>query len=100
MKIIAIEREIPGTQADAYQPLLKTEAARVWELYQAETIRELYFTLEQHTAVLVLECESAATAANILGTLPLVHAGLITFDLLPLIPYSGFARLFEKEALS
>jgi hypothetical protein len=29
-----------------------------------------------------------------LGTLPLVKAGLISFELMPLVPYPGFARLF------
>ncbi len=100
MKILAIERELPGVGADAFQPLLKAEAARAWELYQAETIRELYFQADQHTAVLVLECDSTAEAEQILGSLPLVRARLITFDLLPLVPYSGFARLFEKEVTS
>jgi hypothetical protein len=30
----------------------------------------------------------------VIESLPLVEADLITFDLLPLIPYDGFARLF------
>jgi hypothetical protein len=27
---------------------------------------------------------------------PLVEAGLITFDLIPLIPYNGYTRLFGE----
>ena len=34
--------------------------------------------------------------AGFLDTLPLVRAGLITFELVPLAPYPGLARLFEK----
>lgn len=96
MKILAIEEEIPNTREEAFQPLLKAEAARVWELYQAGIIRELYFHAEHHTAVLVLECSSTAEASELLNTLPLVQARLIQFEVIPLVPYSGFARLFEK----
>lgn len=96
MKILALERELPGHAAEEYQPHLRSEAARVWELYQAGLVREAYFDQERHTAVLVLECVDAAEARRLLDSLPLVQAGLITFDLLPLVPYDGFARLFQR----
>ena len=95
MKIFAIEKERPGVTPDQYQPYLRPEAARVWELYQSGHVREAYFNAEKHTAVLVLECSDLQEANNLLQTLPLVEAGLITFDLLPLVPYDGFVRLFE-----
>ena len=95
MKILALERELPGHADEEYRPHLRDEAARVWELYQAGLVREMYFHQEQHTAVLVLECADAAEARRLLDSLPLVQAGLIIFDLLPLVPYDGFARLFQ-----
>ena len=95
MKIFAIEKERPGVTPDRYQPYLRPEAAKVWELYQNGHVREAYFNAEKHTAVLVLECSDLQEANNLLQTLPLVEAGLITFDLLPLVPYDGFVRLFE-----
>lgn len=95
MKMIALEKERPGVTPDQYQPYLKSEAARVWELYQNGYIRESYFHAHKHTAVFVLECGDLQEARALLQTLPLVEAGLITFDLLPLVPYDGFARLFE-----
>ncbi len=97
MKILAIERELPGATAEAFRPHLKAEARRVWELYQAGVVRELYFRADEHVAVLMLECEDADAARAVLDTLPLVQAGLITFDVWPLIPYSGFARLFSSD---
>jgi hypothetical protein len=30
----------------------------------------------------------------VLGMLPLVQQGLITFEVIPLVPYPGFSRLF------
>ena len=94
MKILAIERETPGVTAEEFRPHLKAEAARAWELYQAGVFRELYFDRDRHSAVLMLECEDVDQAHRVLGTLPLVNAGLITFDIIPLMPYPGISRLF------
>ena len=43
MKILAMERELPGLQPDQFTPHLKSEAMRVWSLYQSGVVRELYF---------------------------------------------------------
>lgn len=94
MKILAMEVETEGTRPEQYQPFLKTEARHIWELYQSGLLREFYFRADRPEAVLILECEDAREAQHILSTLPLVEAGLIHFDLIPLAPYPGFARLF------
>ncbi|HCV44357.1 MAG TPA: superoxide dismutase [Bacteroidetes bacterium] len=97
MKILALERDVAGITDDAFTDvLLQTEAARAWELHQSGVIRELYFRQDRHAAVLVLECESVDEARSVLNTLPLVKHRLIDFEMIPLIPYSGFARLFGK----
>lgn len=100
MKLLALERELGDFPTQAYRPHLKAEAARVWALYQAEVLREIYFRADQHTAVLVLECSDEATARAVLDSLPLVQAGLIAFDLIPLTPYTGLSRLFGTSAPS
>ncbi len=97
MKILAIERERHGTRAEDFQAYLKAEAARAWELYVSGVFRELYFDRDRHNAVLMLECADVVEATELLNTLPLVQAGLITFDVIPLVPYPGFARLFAHE---
>jgi len=98
MKILAMEKEMPNVIAEKFTPhLKKAEAARVWELYQAGVFRELYFRQDRSDAVLVLECADLAEANQVLDTLPLVKEGLIAFDMIPLIPYPGFSRLFTKE---
>jgi len=45
--------------------------------------------------VLVLECMDVAEAETALASLPMVAAGLISFEVVPLRAYPGFARLFE-----
>lgn len=97
MKILALEKEMPGVTGEQFKIHLKAEAARVWQLYQAGVLRELYFRADCPTAVLVLECVDIAEAHQALDSLPLVREGLIAFDLLPLKPYPGFSRLFVSE---
>ena len=97
MKILAIEKEVPGLTAEDFKPHLKAEAVKVWELYQAGVFRELYFRQDRSEAVLILECADVEDANEVLNTLPLVKEGLITFDVIPLGPYPGFARLFAEE---
>jgi muconolactone delta-isomerase len=96
MKILAMEKEVPGVKDEQFQPqILKAEALRAWELYQAGVLRELYFRKDADSAVLVLECADLEEAGKMLSTLPLVKEGLIDFDIIPLGPYPGFSRLFE-----
>ena len=96
MKILAMEIENTDAKPEQYGPHLKAEARRVWELYQSGMIRELYFRADRAEAVLMLECADVKEAQQTLESLPLVQAGLITFDVIPLIPYPGFARLFGE----
>jgi muconolactone delta-isomerase len=95
MRILSIERPVPGVEAEQVTTeIAAAEARRAWDLHQAGTIRELYFRSDQPTAVLVLECPDLAAAVAALTSLPMVAAGLIDFEVLPLRAYPGFARLF------
>jgi muconolactone delta-isomerase len=95
MKILALEKDVPGVAEDQFtDDILKAEARKAWELYQSGILRELYFTADTHEAVLVLECETADEARRRLSELPLMRAGLIDFRIIPLVAYPGFERLF------
>jgi muconolactone delta-isomerase len=94
MKILAIEKEMPGVADGDYKPWLEAEAKKAWELQQEGLIRELYFT-DDHCAVLILEARDKNHAREIVNQLPLVQQKLIDFDLLALQAYPGFARLFK-----
>lgn len=95
MKIIALEVEHPDATSADFSPYLEDEARHVWVLQQQGVVREAHFRADRHTAVLILECDSLAQAEALTASFPLVRAGLIHFDLIPLLPYSGFARLFR-----
>ena len=95
MKVLALEKDVPGVVEAQFTPeLLRAEAEKAWELYQSSVLREFYFTADTHNAVLLMECDGPDQARSHLADLPLVKAGLITFRVVPLVPYPGFARLF------
>ncbi|MFC2053139.1 superoxide dismutase [Chloroflexota bacterium] len=96
MRILALEVEKEEVSADDFQPLLIEEARKVWELYQDDFIREIYFRADKTSAILMLECSDIEEAKQKLSNLPLVSANLIDFELIPLVPYPGFSRLFES----
>ncbi len=96
MKILAMEKDVPGIAYEEFTPHLKAEASRVWELYKADVLREMYFRKDRPGAVLILECADTEEAKKVLDSLPLVKAGLIAFEIIPLAPYPGFARLFAE----
>lgn len=99
MKILALEKELPAATSAQFKPLLKDEAYSVWGLQQAGFVRETYFSAEDHGAVFVLECDDKEAARQALAGLPLVKAGLIEFELIPLVPYDGYARLFQSSLI-
>ncbi len=96
MQILALEVEKEEASADDFQPLLIEEARIVWKLYQDNFIREIYFRADKTSAILILECSDIEEAKKKLSKLPLVLANLIDFELIPLVPYPGFSRLFES----
>jgi hypothetical protein len=97
MKILALEKQLPNVAESDLRPHLKAEAFRVWELVQQGVIREIYFRGDVRSAVLILECGSPGEAERLIETLPLVEKKLISFEIVPLIPYTGFSRLFSTS---
>ena len=95
MQFLAMEVELPGATAEGFAPHLDAEARHLWDLQQRGAVRGAWFRTDRHTAVLSLECADAAEAEGLLAGFPLVRHGLIRFELVPLEPYSGYARLFR-----
>ncbi|HEU6439935.1 MAG TPA: muconolactone Delta-isomerase family protein [Terriglobales bacterium] len=96
MLILAIETPVEDlTESRFTREIAATEARRACDLQQSGAIRELYFRADSPAAVLVLECVDVAEAQTVLAPLPIVAAGLISFEVVPPRAYTGFARLFE-----
>lgn len=98
MKILALDKMMAGATPEKIYPHLKEEAAKAWELHTQGTIREMYFRQDRPGAVLVMECASVEEARQIIDTLPLVKAGLVDFDIIPLGAFVPLGTLFAKEA--
>jgi hypothetical protein len=95
MKLLAIEKEITEVNWNEENEVLINESYRVYNLFQEGIIREIYFN-ENENAIIILECESKEDARQVLATLPLVEAGLISFNVMELNPYTGFDRILYK----
>jgi hypothetical protein len=95
MEFLALEIEkYPVNWAEVSVDLLKAEARRVYELQQAGLIRQIHFRADTRSAVIDWECDSWEQVKELTNSLPLVQAGFIEFDIMHLIPYPGFERLF------
>ena len=97
MKVLALERDLAPGDDPRFAELRSAEARAVWDLSQADIVREIYFRADEPSAVLVLEVPDGTAARAALNTLPLVAAGLIEFEVVPLRPYPGFGRLFAER---
>lgn len=98
MKLLAIEKETSVVNWDEESETLINESYQVYHLFQEGVIRDIYFT-ETENAVIILECASRDEAIEVLRTLPLVKAGLISFDVMELRPYTGFDRIIQKPLM-
>ncbi len=94
MKVLPIEVEVPGASPEDVSANAKSEATRVWDLYQAGTLRKMHFRRDRPREVIVLESTDEADAETILQSLPFAQRGLSIFLVIPLRPYPGFVRLF------
>jgi hypothetical protein len=98
VKILAIEKEVPGVDwSTVSRELLAQEALGVYRMYLSEQLREHYFN-EENCAILVLECDNKAQAQELLGKLPLVERNLIVFEIMELHPYNGYGRIIQAIA--
>lgn len=94
MRILARSYDLPGIDWSGAAELLRQEAAVVWELQKAGIILGIWFTRPGRDAVILLECSSAKVAGSVLADLPLVRERFIRFEVVELVAYDGFERLF------
>lgn len=97
MRILAIEQPGAREGRQALSEDAVAEAWRVWSLYQEGIIREIFFRADRPEAVILLECRDLLEAQEALASLPLVASAAIRFEVLPLRPYPGLARLFARR---
>jgi N-formylglutamate amidohydrolase len=97
MKILAIAKAPPGITREDFQPdQIAAEAAKVWQIYTSNLLREIYLRADQLGAVLMFECANVEEVKAVVDCLPMVKAGLLDFDIIPLNPFLSLETLFAK----
>ena len=97
VKVLAIGHARNGIRWEHIAPYVGEEARTVWELHESGRVREFYLRADHLPGVvLVFECDEVREAERLLAALPMVEAGLLDFEVIPLRPYVGFRELFEN----
>jgi uncharacterized protein YciI len=92
MRFLAIiERKTTEFPDEQFERLLEPEAECVRSLYSQGIFRSVFSRGDVKGAVIELESESMADAQSVLAKLPFASAGLIDTQIIPLLPYRGFA---------
>ena len=92
MQFLAISRLRTDLFSDAdFAPLLKDEAQRARTLYIEGAVRQILHRGDERGACSLLEADCEGAAREIIGSLPLVKAGILELvKPIPLLPYRGF----------
>ena len=98
MKILCLDRPLPGASFEKYQPHLQAEVRHTWEAYKSGVVRDIYFRQDRPGVAIFLECASLDEAKKVVADFPLVKAGLIDFEVIPLGAFANWELLFAPTA--
>ena len=85
MRVLVICRDIPGGDQDEFRRLVPEETAALRELKAKGLLLEAW-SPGHPGAVLLFDVADEAAAASLVAAFPLVQAGLITTEIVPLHP--------------
>lgn len=97
MQFLVIAKVLEGTSTQQISPLLKLEAAKVWEYYASGLVRTIHYIADMSGAVLLFEAPNVEVVNLALAEFPMAKAGILQFELLPLKPYVGIGELFSNN---
>ncbi len=86
MQVLAIARIRDGTSIEQILPLIKPEAAQVWEFYATGKPRTIYHIAGKNGAVMIWDVSSVEEVEAELQKFPLVEAGILACEVIPLKP--------------
>jgi hypothetical protein len=99
VKILVLPKPVAGVGRESLEQHAADEIRAVWDLYAQGIVREFYVrAAEPGRVVLMLECATVEAATAALATLPFARLRLIDFDVIPLAPFVGLARLFQAAS--
>jgi hypothetical protein len=91
---LIITHDKPNVNWKEKEQFLKQEAKVLWDLHKKGIVRSIWFTKKSREAILIIETEETIKAEDIINTFPLVKEELITYDIVELVAYDGYERLF------
>ena len=89
--LAVIKRKTNESSQSQLEGLLEPEAEYVRKLYSQGIFRSVWSRGDVKGAVIELECENREDASRMLESLPFATAGLVDIEVIPLLPYRGFA---------
>ncbi len=96
MQFLVIGRITAGTEIEQVLPFVKPEAAKAWELYASNHLRSIHYIADKSGAVLLFEANNLEEVNAMVAQLPMAQAGVLQFEVTPLLPYTGIEALFVK----
>ena len=82
------------------QSLESQEADRVWILYEENILKEIYLLEDRSGAVIVLNTESLEEAKVAIESLPMVEAGVLKPNYMPLTLWPEMQRMLNEHKRS
>ena len=94
MRFVSICRPVDGAGMEQFQPYLEAEVRYGWDNYKNGTFREIYFRQDMLGVVVMVEADSLNAARAAVENFPLARAGLVSFETIPVGPFTNWEMLF------
>jgi len=96
MKVIAIGSLVQTITPEQLQPIMPKEVPATLKHYLDGTVEQFWFR-EKAGPIFLMNVESLNQAKAELATLPLVVAGLMTYELMPVTPLRPLGLLIQGK---
>jgi hypothetical protein len=97
MQILAISKLKEGVTPDSIAKLGADEVKHTLESYLDGKIRSFWFQVNRPGVVFILECSDENEARELMNEQPLVVAGMMSVDLIPLQPLIPLGTLIGRN---
>ena len=94
MQVLAILNLADGKTPEDLAPHAKAEAEAAWALTKEGVFRSLQLRTDRPGAIALLEVATIEDAQKAIARLPFVELGLLSTEIIPLSPYTGYEALF------
>ena len=92
--LVVVQRNLDKFTPAQFQPYLEPEAERARELHAQGLFRAIWTYADDEGkpkgAVIELDSDGPESINQLLRTLPMASAGMIDWQILPILPYRGF----------